>query len=75
MCEGERPIGAKGKQTNTVASCQLPPGRGVLNDSGAGGVTGRTTVRLMGAAKRPGKFFCDPEKSHPILTNFCLQHS
>ena len=27
MCNGERPIGAaKGKQTNTMASCQTPPG-------------------------------------------------
>ena len=26
MCSGERPIGAaKGKQTNTMASCQAPP--------------------------------------------------
>ena len=26
MCKGERPIGAaKGKQTNTMASCQPPP--------------------------------------------------
>ena len=26
MCRGERPIGAaKGKQTNTMASCQPPP--------------------------------------------------
>ena len=26
MCKGERPIGAaKGKQTNTMASCQDPP--------------------------------------------------
>ena len=28
MCSGERPMGAgKGKQTNTLASCQTPPAR------------------------------------------------